>query len=487
MTGESGMRARWQRALRRVWLAVFAFSARSLQQITTFVLTLLAARFLAPAEYGVYTLSILFVTFLQTLIYTGFFHYVVRAKGDEKQVVDTCFWLILGLSGLGSLALFAGAPALARLFDAPDMVLVLRLLATIQPAVAVTAWCSSVLMRQNRMKLHFNIMIAQNLISLVAGVAILVIWQSVFALVAYRVARAFSGALMYFYFSKVRPGLSATWATVRDAMKFSYGLYGTSILNFFSNYGADLALGLLFSTAEAGLYRFGNRIAMGAMDIIGQPMRSFAITQLGAANRNDEPFGPILKRFASTTLILMGCVAGTLLVFGEEVVTMYFQPAYVGGLVVAYAIAMRALFGLGNYFVEPVLASSGQTNLVLAHNGTWTLIQTAAIPLAAGFGLAVLAWTGAVLALFSSFTGFWLISRYGGVEIRPVLIGMLKASVIVIAYVVVAGLVHDVVLGEIGAGNLALFVSLGLSGLLGLGLLFIAAYQRTLDLRVFSG
>lgn len=42
---------------KRGLLAVFAFTARSLQQASTLVITLLAAHFLLPAEYGIYSLG----------------------------------------------------------------------------------------------------------------------------------------------------------------------------------------------------------------------------------------------------------------------------------------------------------------------------------------------------------------------------------------------------------------------------------------------
>lgn len=499
IVGELGMREgprwisrRWldadrlRRGLQQGASAAVAFGARSLQQITTFVLTLLAAGFLSPAEYGVYTIAILFVTFLQSLIYSGFFHYVVRAKGDEREILDTCLWLTIGLSVAGGGGLALGAPALARAFNAPDLELVLRLLAALQPITAVTAWCSSVLMRHGRMRLHFNIMIAQNLCALVAGVAILFAWQSVFALVAYRFVRALSGALLCLGLSRVRPGMAVRRSIARDAVRYSYGLYGTQVLNFFSNYGADLVLGLMYSTAEAGLYRFGNRMATGTLDIVAQPMRAFALAQFGAANREDRPFGPVLRRFCAAMLILMGFAAATIVVFAEDVVRLFFQPAYGGALVVTYALAARALLGLGSAFVEPVLAAAGRTGAVLAHNAVWTSAQALAIPLAAGFGLGALACAQAAVAAASTVGGLWVQARLGQIDMRPVLAAMARASVFVLGYAALAYVARWAVAGGDGLDRQALLLGLALSGLAGVATLLAAIRWRVLELRVFS-
>lgn len=487
MSIEWPSQARLKSGLRRAGSAAFAFSARSLQQITTFVLTLLAARFLAPAEYGVYTLSILFVTFLQTLIFTGFFHYAIRAKGDSKEIVDTCFWLTLALSIFGATVFFFGAPFFARIFHAPDMKLVLQLLALIQPIVALTAWSSSVLMRENRLRLHFRLMAGQNIISLIGGVIIIFMWHSVFALVAHRLLRAAVGALLYLVFNKVTPGFDVRRAIVKDAIGFSHGLYGSRILTFISNYGADLALGLMLSTAEAGLYRFGNRLATGAIDIVVQPMQSFAMTQFGAAHRADRAFGPIVERFSSSTLVLAGCVAGTIYVFGEDIVNLFFQPAYAGGLVVAYALSARALFALGGSYVEPVLAAAGYTGKVLAYSGRWTVVQTATIPLVVGFGLGPLAWSRALIAIAATWEGLILMSRTCGIMVRPILEVMVKATIFVLGYTLLAALVRMAAQAELGTGTMALIVGLVGSGLIGLMTVLFAIYWRALDLRVFAG
>ena len=229
--------------------AIIAFLARSLQQVGTLVVTLLAARFLMPAEYGVYTIAVVFITFIQTMTYTGFFQYVVTAKGDEVTILDTTFWLITGLSTLASAVLALCAPAIARMYDAPDLFSVLWWLALIQPLAATTAWYSAVLMRYGKMRMNFLIMIAQNLIALVGGVVLLVLWKSVFALVAFRYLRVLSGALLYSVFSRTIPTFRFDRDMARHATHFSGGLYGTRFLSFLTMYGADLILGVMFSTA----------------------------------------------------------------------------------------------------------------------------------------------------------------------------------------------------------------------------------------------
>lgn len=133
---------------RRGAAAIFAFVARATQQLSTFVITLLAARFLTPADYGVYALGIVFVTLIQTLSYTGFYHFIVTAREDDRAVEATSFWLLAALSVAASALLALAAPQIAAVLHAPELCRVLQLLALVQPVAGLGAWYSAVLLRR---------------------------------------------------------------------------------------------------------------------------------------------------------------------------------------------------------------------------------------------------------------------------------------------------------------------------------------------------
>lgn len=464
-----------------------AFLARSLQQIATFVLTLLAARFLVPAEYGVYTLAVVFITFIQTMTYTGYFHYIVTAKGDEKSILGTTFWLILGLATVSSALLALAAPMIARAYDAPDLKQVLWWLAFLQPLAGITAWYSAVLMRNGQIQTNFRIMIAQNTLALVGGVALLLLWQSIYALVAFRYLRVLSGNLLYALLSRSQPNFRLDPGMAQHASGFSAGLYGTRFLVFLSNYGADLILGLMFSTAEAGLYRFGNRLATSAIDIVRQPMQNFALTQFGAANRSDADFAPLLRRFSGSAVLLTGCVVGVILVFAEDVVRLFFKESYLPALVVTHALAIRALVGNGLSLVEPVMAAKGRTGVVMMNSLVWTIVQVVAVFTFARFGLDALAWAQAAVTLASSIGSISVISRAGGVRITPAIWANAQALGLVALYTLACALLFALVQAELGQTMTALAVGLVLAGIAALATLALGLRLHVLDLKAFSG
>ena len=471
---------------RRGALAVFAFVARATQQLSTFAITLLAARFLTPADYGVYALGIVFVTLIQTLSYTGFYHFIVTAKQDDRAVEATSFWLIAGLSLAASALLALAAPQIAAILHAPELCRVLQLLALVQPVAGLGAWYSAVLLRRQQVNRHFLIMFLQNAIALMGGVLLLWWWQSLLALVAFRFLRVLSGQLLYGLLTPIRPGRGFDPALARQAMRYSGGLYGSRFLTFLQLYAGDLLLGLMFTTAEAGLYRFGNRIAGGAVEVVQQPMSNFALTQLGAAARQDRDLSGLIARFAGTMAVLTGGVAATVIVFAPTLMTEVFNPAYAAGIGVTYAMAMRAVFGLGAQLLEPALAAQHKTRLGMMFTLVFALGTVLAVLLAAPLGLGVLAWSQAGTSLLGTAAALWLLRREG-IAIGAALRALVRALGLVLAYALALAEVWSAVQAGFGTGLVGLGLGLAVAAALGAVTLLLGWRLRVVSLSAFSG
>ncbi len=468
--------------------ALFAFTARSLQQASTLVITLLAARFLPPSQYGVYSLGVVFIVLVQTMTYTGFYQFILTSKEDDGAVLSTCFWLILGLVSLASLVLALAAFPLEWMFQAPPLGPVLLLLALIQPLASMGTWSSAALLRRGDVMRNFTVMFAQNLVALIGGAALLWFWHSIYALVAFRYLRVLTGAVLYALLGRDRPQGTFRRDLARKAAAFSGGLYGSRFLGFLARYAADLLLGMLHSPAAVGLYRFGNRVATGATDVFNQPMTTFAATQFGTAARQDRDLAIPLARFCGTITLLSGLAGAVIIVFAHDAIALFFQPSYLAALAVTYAMALRGAAGVGQMLIEPAFAALGKTAWVMMFDLLSTVIAVAAIFAASPFGLEVLAWTQAGVVLGTTGWAFALLHWRGHIRIGRALRNFAGAAALSVIYGLI--LLAACRLG-IAALHLrpaaALALGLAFAGVLALGMLAVAARLRIFSLQAFSG
>ena len=468
--------------------ALFAFTARSLQQVSNLVITLLAARFLLPADYGIYSLAIVFIVLLQTMTYSGYYHFIVTSDEPDKEVLSTSFWMILGLSSIAAVLLMVAAWPLEWLFGAEELGMVVFLLALSQPLASFGAWASAALLREGRVTTNFSIMFCQNLVALIGGALLLWFWESLYALVAYRYLRVAAGAIMILAVG-VRPPLRHfSKELARSSTTYSGGIYGSRFLSFMSRYAADLLLGLFYTTSEVGLYRFGNRVATGATDTLTQPMSSFAITQYGKVARTDRKFETVMRKFAGTLSLMTGMMAAVIVVFARDAIELFFNPAYLAALVVTFAMALRGVASTGNWLIEPTFAAVGKTGWILKYNLITSIATVVAVFAATPFGLEALAWSQAAVFLSTSVLAFYLIRKVANIPIAGAVRGFILGSALAFCYGLVLELARWEVLPLLELSDITkLICGLIFAVVIAPVVLFIGSLLRVFTLDVFSG
>lgn len=414
--------------------AVISVLGMSAQQLSGFVITLLAAGFLSAAEYGVYALAIVFVEFIIMLTYAGFFHFIVNSEADEAQVLPTMFWVMFAIGTIGGTLMFVFAGPLARFFDAPELAPILKLFGLMQPFASGISWGAACLTRAGLMRQYFLILIVANVFALTSGALVLILWQSLYALVLYRATRLVFSLVLFAFAVPVLPRFLFNKALFLSAWRYAAGLYGARTLTFFSMFGTDLILAYLFTTAESGLYRFANRLAVSAVDIIAQPLRSFSLKSFGAAARHGAPLTPVFARFLPGSVFLVGGFGLTVCVLGGAMIDALFRPEYLLALGAVQALAVRASARVAQNMVEPTFSATKKTGVAFYNNLIVTTAMLMTILLVAPFGFVTLAWAQAAVQVASVPLSLWIISRWSPVELRPALQSGLRAVILLLIY-----------------------------------------------------
>ena len=97
-------------------------------------MTVLTARYLMPAEFGIYMLAVVFAELGLVFSYSGFFHYLINSSRPDKQVSCTLFWIHLGIGTATGMILFIAAHPLAWVFKSADLAPVILVFACLQPS-----------------------------------------------------------------------------------------------------------------------------------------------------------------------------------------------------------------------------------------------------------------------------------------------------------------------------------------------------------------
>jgi len=414
--------------------AALAFIGLTSQQIASLVMTLCAASLLALSEYGAFMLAVVFVEFATVLTYSGFFHFTVQSRHADDQVHTTMFWTILGIGLFTGVILGLIAHPAAQVFQAPELAPLLLGFAFLQPFAAIIAWASACLNRSERLRAYFSCLATSNFSALICGVALLLIWPSIYALLVYRAVRITIGLALFCKAIQIKPRFTFSVTIFKEAAAFSIGLYGTRLLGFFSNFGTDLILAYVFSTSESGLFRIANRLASAAIDIVAQPLRSFALKSFGAAARKRQEFHFELLAFASAGYFLSGGVAVTIIGLGPVLIAAFFQPEYTMVVPAFYALCLRWALAFGHNLVEPVFSALSKNTRGMQHHLIWTSAICAVSILLAPQGIFALSLGQCTVSLLSTLAAFWIFKSRRKINTPILLRKLATASLVLLGF-----------------------------------------------------
>ena len=95
-------------------------------QAVTFVVTIILARLLSPADYGIIALVMVFVNVANVFVTSSFSFALIQKNDADDLDYQTMFWFNIVVSFLLFAVLFVIAPTVANYYDIPLLSPVLR-------------------------------------------------------------------------------------------------------------------------------------------------------------------------------------------------------------------------------------------------------------------------------------------------------------------------------------------------------------------------
>jgi len=331
---------------------VLALADQAVVSCTSFLTTVVVARWTFPSELGSYSIaiSLLFPLFcvqesLISLPYTIQRH---RSLGTPAQYAGSSFAHNVQLSGLALVVLALGAIGLSASNAPPELVSAVWVLTAMSPFA---------LLREFGRRFAFaHLQMAQALVLDIAGAAIQVLGVLSLGLMGWMSAASACAALGLSYavvglawLHLARPKFSIRGFHVRRTMKQSWALgkwLGASQLTtFMRTYAAYWLLAWSVGTAATGVYAactsvvaFANPLILGFSNVLA-PRAALALSKGGSSG--------LLREVIRDTLLIGGIMTlfcAAIAVFGEDVLHILYQnDAYRGHGHVLTVLAFSAM------------------------------------------------------------------------------------------------------------------------------------------------
>jgi O-antigen/teichoic acid export membrane protein len=312
-------------AVRGAGATVFSSGlALAIQVIGTVVL----ARLLTPADFGVVTMVTTFSLLLVNFGVNGFTEAIIQWGKIDHALASNLFWINLGGGILLTIGFAATGSLLARFYRDP---LVARVAIGVALSIFVTSTSVlhlAILMRAMQFYVTSGIDLLSRAVSL--GISIILAWAGwgYWALVAGLIAQPLIQSVGAWYFCRWIPGLPGRVPGTAAVTRFALNVYGRFGINYSCRNMDNLLVGWRFQAQALGFYKKAyDLFALSAGQLVA-PLSHVAVSALSRLTGDYVQFKRyFLSTLGVTAFVGMGCSAYLTLI-GKDLIRVLLGPKW---------------------------------------------------------------------------------------------------------------------------------------------------------------
>lgn len=240
-----------------MWSAVERFSVQGVQ----FILTIIIARLVSPADYGVIAMLGIFLAIAQTFVDSGFSCALMQKQDRTETDYSTVFYFNIVIGVVVYVLLYLCSSYIADFYNEPR-------LAIISKVVGMNLIISSFSVVQRAkltISLNFKLQAVASLIAVVVsgvcGVYMAYLGYGVWAIIVQTLFNNLLNTLLLWTFAKWIPQICFSWESFRVLFGFGSKLLLSGLLHTLYTNLYSLVIGKKFSSLELGYYNRAYTIA----------------------------------------------------------------------------------------------------------------------------------------------------------------------------------------------------------------------------------
>ncbi len=231
------------------------FAQRFLSRGLGFLRTIILARLLMPADFGLVGVALLAISTLDFLSQTGFHPALVQKKDCSRSHMDTA-WTVMGIRGLVLfMILFLSAPMISRFFDMPALDLLIRVISISVVLMGFRNVGIVLFQKDLQFEKQFKYQISGTLVDIIVSIYLAFYLRNVWALVWGGLAGNITRFCMSYWLSGYRPRIAVDWSKLKDLFLFGKWVLGVGIIYSLLIQVDSFSIGKILGPAELGYYQ----------------------------------------------------------------------------------------------------------------------------------------------------------------------------------------------------------------------------------------
>ncbi len=417
-------------AIRGAGVTIASQSAGFLIQL---IATVVLARLLAPADFGLLTMVSTFSLLLMNVGLNGFTEAVLQREEIDRRLSSNVFWINAGLGLLLTIGFALSGPLLARFYGDPRI-------ARVTVAMSATIFLTSLSVQHLALlkrAMRFSVVSRNDIAARTVSVAVSIVlgWAGwgYWALVAGAVALPLATAVGAWHACRWIPGAPGRHRGTGAMVVFAAQTYGRFLADYGTRNLDNLLIGWHVGPQALGFYKKAYDLFVLPLNQLSAPLTNVAVSTMSRLRHDPEKRARhFLHALSTLAFVGMGLGAALTLV-GRDVIRLLLGPGW------EESGRIFTLFGPG-IGIMLLYGTNGWIHLSIGRADRWFRWTIVELAVTAGLFLLGLRWGAAGVAV-ACVASYWILSIpalwYAG---RPALLPIRRVIETVWRFVVASAL-----------------------------------------------
>jgi len=353
-------------------------------QAVSWGVTVLLARLLMPADYGLFAIALSVLAVLELLQEFGLGTAIVQRQGLTGSQVNAVFWIVATTSLVLTAATYVAAGPISEFYAEPRLTWTLRILSLTFLLNSLGTVPYNLLTRAINLRHRSLAEALGTAASALTALALAWMGYGVWALVCGHLARAFVLNSAMALFARWCPGFEVSFLGMRSIMAFGLRIAATHVVGTFSPATTTFIVARLLGATSVGLFAMAQSLAEGPHRISTAIINQLSLPVFSRVQRDTELLGKYYLRISKYLAAVSLPIQVGLVLVAADLIPMVLSSTWELTIIPFQLFCLEGVLVNLTLTSSPLLVARGRPEVLLRGS----IISLTGLTLAAGFGAA---------------------------------------------------------------------------------------------------
>lgn len=407
-----------------VWTFLQQFSV----QLINFVVQIVLARILLPADFGLIAMITIFIAIGQSLSDSGMTSSLIRSKDNTERDYGTVFITNLAVSIFVYLIVYLIAPFVATFYNQPILTDLLRAYSVVFILSSFYVVQLARFSKELNFKSQFVYQLPSVFIGAIVGISMAKNGYGVWSLIGLNIAQAFSFSIILWFFYKWKPKLIFDKSVFRHHFDYGYKLTLSGLLNTIYLNLYRVIIGKKFSPANVGFFTQADSLRLFPVNQLSAVLNKVTFPLFASIQNDDKKLKEAYKSALRLVLSVTSAMMLILVLIAKPLFLVVFGDKWLPSVPYFQILCIASIFlPIGTYNLN-ILKVKGRSDLFLKVEVIKKIIGVISLLVCIPFGIEAIVWSLCITNIFFAY----LNGYFSGKFISYPLIEQLKNSLSII-------------------------------------------------------